>query len=200
MLVILALIEPQRRLLRVGAALYALALVGSYLLPSAVGGNVDRLGALSAGPVAALRARRAPRAGAAAALLVLAPFLLYWQVNAPVADFASTVSNPSLDASFYAPLAGELHRLGVGYGARPARIEVVATADHWEARFVAPQVMLARGWERQLDIYRNGLFYGPTTALTRCHATARGCRATRSPTSRCRTRRWTTPHTQRRGC
>ena len=23
--------------------------------------------------------------------------------------------------------------------------------------------MLARGWERQLDIYRNGLFYGPTT-------------------------------------
>ncbi len=164
-LVILALIEPQRRLLRVGTALYALALVGSYLVPSAVGGNVDRLGALTAGPVAALALACASR-GRRRALLVLAPFLLYWQVNAPVADFASTVSNPSLDASFYAPLVGELHRLGIGYGARPARIEVVATADHWEARFVAPVVMLARGWERQLDIYRNGLFYGPTTALT----------------------------------
>jgi hypothetical protein len=164
-LAILALIEPQRRLLRVGLALYALALVGSYVVPSAVGGNVDRLGALTAGPVAALALACASR-GRRRALLVLAPFLLYWQVNAPIADFASTVSNPSLDASFYAPLIGELHTLGVGYGARPARIEVVATADHWEARFVAPVVMLARGWERQLDVYRNGLFYESPTALT----------------------------------
>jgi hypothetical protein len=164
-LVILALIEPQKRLLRIGVALYALALVGSYVVPSAVGGNVDRLGALTAGPVAALALVCASR-WRRRALLVLAPFLLYWQVNAPAADFASTVSNPSLDASFYAPLIGELHRLGIGYGARPARVEVVATADHWEARFVAPVVMLARGWERQLDVYRNGLFYGSSTALT----------------------------------
>jgi hypothetical protein len=164
-LVILALIEPQKRLLRIGVALYALALVGSYVVPSAVGGNVDRLGALTAGPVAALALVCASR-WRRRALLVLAPFLLYWQVNAPVADFASTVSNPSLDASFYAPLVGELHTLGIGYGARPARIEVVATADHWEARFVAPVVMLARGWERQLDVYRNGLFYRESAALT----------------------------------
>ncbi len=164
-LVILALIEPQRRLLRIGLALYALALVGSYVVPSAVGGNVDRLGALTAGPVAALALACASR-GRRRALLVLAPFLLYWQVNAPIADFVSTVSNPSLDASFYAPLTGELRTLGVGYGARPARIEVVATADHWEARFVAPVVMLARGWERQLDVYRNGLFYRSSAALT----------------------------------
>ncbi|MCW3019606.1 MAG: hypothetical protein JWN10_1914, partial [Solirubrobacterales bacterium] len=100
------------------------------------------------------------------ALLVLAPFLLYWQANAPVADFASTVSNPSVEASYYAPLIGELRTLGVGYGARPARIEVVASADHWEARFLAPHVMIARGWERQLDSYRNGLFYEASTALT----------------------------------
>ena len=56
---------------------------------------------------------------------MLAPFLLYWQANAPVTDFASTLSNPSVNASYYAPLIGELHALGVGYGARPARIEVV---------------------------------------------------------------------------
>ena len=36
------------------------------------------------------------------------------------------------------------------------------TAAHWEARWVAPHVMLARGWERQLDSERNGLFYQPT--------------------------------------
>jgi hypothetical protein len=97
---------------------------------------------------------------------VLAPFLLYWQANAPVADFAAASSDPATSASYYAPMLGELRTLGVGYGARPARIEVVATVDHWEARFVAPHAMIARGWERQLDRLRNGLFYQPAARLT----------------------------------
>jgi len=53
----------------------------------------------------------------------------------------------------------ELRALGIGFGARPARIEVVATRNHAEARFVGARVMLARGWERQLDRQRNPLFY-----------------------------------------
>jgi hypothetical protein len=154
-----------QRVLQIGIALYALALIGSYLLPTAVGGNVDRLGAQVAGPVAALVLASATRTRRRV-LLVLAPFLLYWQATAPITDFASTLSNPSVNASFYAPLVGELHALGVGYGARPARIEVVASADHWEARYVAPHVMLARGWERQLDTDRNGLFYEQSKPLT----------------------------------
>jgi hypothetical protein len=164
-LVVGALIPSEQRVLRLGAALYAVALAGSYVLPTAVGGNADRLGALVAGPVAACvlagvsRERRR-------LLIVLAPFLFYWQANAPVADYTSTLSNPSVDASFYAPLLGELRALGVGYGARPARIEVVPTADHWEARYVAPHVMIARGWERQLDTNRNGLFYEGSKPLT----------------------------------
>ncbi|HTU79650.1 MAG TPA: hypothetical protein VMF09_12905 [Solirubrobacteraceae bacterium] len=152
------------RMLRVGAGLYALALVGSYIVPSAVGGNADRLGALIGGPVAACALACASRRRRQA-LVVLAPLLLYWQANAPVADFAAAVADPSVNASYYAPLLGELRALGVGYDARPARIEVVATADHWEARWLAPHVMLARGWERQLDLYRNGLFYSQS-ALT----------------------------------
>jgi hypothetical protein len=146
------------RVLRIGTLLYAAALTGSYLIPTALGGNVDRLGALVAGPLAACVLAGSSRARRRV-LIVLAPFLFYWQANAPVVDFASTLSNPSVDASYYAPLLGELHKLGIGYGARPTRIEVVATADHWEARFVAPHVMIARGWERQLDLYRNGIFY-----------------------------------------
>lgn len=164
-LVILALIEHEHRMLRIGVALYALALTGSFVLSTAVGGNADRLGALASGPVAALALLCASR-WRRRALLVLAPLLLYWQANAPVADYVSTLSNPSVEASYYTPLIGELRALGVGYGARPARIEVVATADHWEARFLAPHVMIARGWERQLDIYRNGLFYEESTPLT----------------------------------
>jgi hypothetical protein len=169
-LLIGALVKPlgetlARRALGTGVALYALALVGSYLVPSAVGGNVDRLGAQTAAPVAALvlvgtsRWRRR-------VLLVLAPFLLYWQATAPVTDFASTLSNPSVDAPYYTPLLGELRALGVGYEARPARIEVVATADHWEARYLAPHVMIARGWERQLDTDRNSIFYDEAEPLT----------------------------------
>jgi hypothetical protein len=169
-LLLFALVKPAgaalpARVLKLGIGLYALALIGSYLLPTAVGGNVDRLGAAVAGPVAACVLVGASRQRRRL-LIVLAPFLLYWQATAPVTDFASTLSNPSVNASYYAPLLGELRALGVGYGARPARIEVVATADHWEARYLAPHVMIARGWERQLDTYRNGLFYEESRPLT----------------------------------
>ena len=159
------LIPAEQRVLRIGTLLYAAVLVGSYVIPTAMGGNADRLGALFAGPVAALvlvgrtEARRR-------LLIVLAPFLLYWQVNAPVTDVASAASDPAVHASYYAPLLGELRALGLGYAARPARIEVVPTRDHWEARFLAPHVAIARGWERQLDIHRNGLFYRASPRLT----------------------------------
>lgn len=153
----------ERRVLRAGALLYALVLVGSFFIASAVGGNADRLGALCAGPLAACALLGAPRRRWAL-LALLAP-LTYWQANAPVTDFVSTLSNPATGASYYVPLQRELARLGIGYGRRPARVEAVPTVDHWEARYLAADVMIARGWERQLDRYRNGLFYG-SEALT----------------------------------
>ena len=164
-LVITALIprghgQDGSRVLRAGGLLYALALIGAYLLSSAVGGNADRLGALAAGPLAAcaLVGVRGDRRRARI-LLALAPLLLYWQVKAPVSDFAAAASDPGVHASYYRPLLSELQRLDIGYGRRPARIEVVPLADHWEARWTAPHVMIARGWERQLDRYRDALFY-----------------------------------------
>ncbi|HUB35958.1 MAG TPA: hypothetical protein VL972_03980 [Solirubrobacteraceae bacterium] len=152
--------------LRIGAALYGLMLIGAYALPTAVGSNADRLGALFAGPVAACALlERPPRW----LFLALAPFLLYWQVNTPVSDLVTGITDPATSASYYAPLLGELRTLGVGYGGpptRPARIEAVPDTEHWEARWLAPHVALARGWERQLDQSRNNLFYDgrPLTA------------------------------------
>ena len=184
-IVVGALIPPEQRALRIGALLYGLALTGSYVLDTAVGGNSDRLGSLVAGPLAACllagganvangptRARARGRARRRWALIVLAPFLLYWQANAPVADFVASSSDPGVHASYYAPLLRELRALRVGYSARPARIEVVPTTDHWEARWVAPHVPLARGWERQLDNLRNALFYEESKPLgaARYHA------------------------------
>jgi len=162
-LLIAALIARERtdRVLLAGVLLYALALIGAFAIPSAVGGNVDRLGALVAGPLAACVLFSSHRL----LLAVMAPFLLYWQANAPLADFASAASDPAVKASYYAPLLKELGALQIGYSARPARVEVVPTADHWEARWVAPHVAMARGWERQLDTLRDALFYRSHPAL-----------------------------------
>jgi hypothetical protein len=170
-LAIAVLIGPEQRALRIGTLLYAAAYTAAYLIPTAVGANVDRLGALAAGPVAAcVLIGRSPLRRRL--FLLLAPFLLYWQVNAPISDFASTISNPSVNASYYTPLLEELRALGLGYSAHPARIEVVPTRDHWEAVQLAGNIAIGRGWERQLDRYRNGLFYDESTPLTpaRYHA------------------------------
>jgi hypothetical protein len=179
-LLLAALIPASERELRIGALLYAAALIGAYLIPTAIGGNADRLGALLAGPIAACAlAHRARQPGAESAratvasalwrmrlLIVLAPFLIYWQSDAPISDLLSATSDPSVPAAYYAPLLGELETLGVGYAARPARIEVVPTRDHSEARWVAAKVMIARGWERQLDSQRNKLFYEGSKPLS----------------------------------
>jgi hypothetical protein len=179
--------EGALRMLRIGALLYAIALLGAFVIPTAVGGNATRLGALVAGPLAACVFIGRPPEGMGGwrlhgmdesrphgvgrwrfqwrsrVLVVLAtPLLCYWQVTAPLSNFASAASDPAVHASYYTPLLGELHALGVGYGSpptRPARIEVVPTRNHWEARWVAPRVMLARGWERQLETKRDALFY-----------------------------------------
>jgi hypothetical protein len=170
-LLIAVLVGHEQRLLRIGLLLYAAALTASYLLPTAVGANADRLGALVAGPLAVCvlaggRTRGRPARGHARLLLLLVPPLLYWQANAPVTDFLAGASDPAAAAPYYTPILGELRSLGVGYSARPARIEVVPLVDHWEARWLAPHIMLARGWERQLDRYRDALFYEGSAPLT----------------------------------
>ena len=52
-------------------------------------------------------------------------------------------------------------------GGGPFRIEIPFTRFHGEAYYIAPAFPLARGWERQLDIKDNTLFYStPLTAQT----------------------------------
>ena len=149
---------PQERVLRTGAVLYALALVASFVLPTPMGGNAARLGALMAGPVAALALWDHRRR-----LLALAAVPLLWfGVAAAADDWYRASQDPSVRASFYRPLLAELARRP----GTPGRLEVPFTDDHWEARWLAPRLPLARGWERQLDLARNGLFYDgrPLTA------------------------------------
>ncbi len=150
-----ALAPETRRMLTLGAWLYALALAGSFVVSSPIGSNAARLGALLAAPLAAGVLWEHRRLS----LILLAPALLYWQLESPVADFAALAGNPSVSASYYAPLVGELTRLTHG---RPLRVEVPMTEAHWESVYLPehPLIMLARGWERQLDTRYDALFYG----------------------------------------
>ena len=150
--VAVGLVVPREaRVVRIGVGLYAAAMVASFALSTPMGGNVVRLGALFAGPVLAALVWRSNRR----ALAVLALPLLYWQWVAPVDDWARAAGDPSVHEHYY---AGLLRFLGAQRGG-PFRLEIPFTDNHWESRWVAPHVPLARGWERQVDRQRNALFY-----------------------------------------
>ena len=156
----LVLVPRGERTLRTGIVLYALGCIGAFALHTPVGGNAVRLGALCAGPIVALvlwpRRRRA--------LLLLALPLLWWQWTAAVDDVRTASGDRTVQASYYRPLLSALDRAVAADPARSAglvgdRVEIPFTRLHWEARRVAPRYPLARGWERQLDIAVNGVFY-----------------------------------------
>jgi hypothetical protein len=144
---------PRReRTLRAGVGLYLLGCIAAYVVPTPVGSNAARLGALVAGPLAALlwwpQRRRL--------LIAAAVPLFYLQWQAPIRDVYITANDPSVLASYYRPLLAFLNR----QDGPPFRVEIPFTKFHWEAYDVAPRFPLARGWERQLDIKYNHLFYG----------------------------------------
>jgi hypothetical protein len=143
------------RALRVAALLYLVGTLGTYYVPSPIGSNWIRLAGLVAGPIAALLwVRRHPRWLLAAALP-----LVYVQWQPAVRDLVSASSDPSEHASYWRPLLSFLRRQP-GAAAPDFRVEIPFTKFHTEAYQVAPYFPLARGWERQLDLADNGLFYG----------------------------------------
>ena len=73
----------------------------------------------------------------------------------PVRDVTRSAGDPSAAAGYYQPLLAFLSR----QPGPPFRIEIPFTGFHWEAYAVAPRFPRARGWERQLDIKDNHLFF-----------------------------------------
>jgi len=156
----LLLAVPRRgRVLRAALVLYAVGTIASYVVASPAGSNVARLGTFLAAPIAALALWPDRRR-----LLVLAALpLLYLEWHDPVRDLTAAVGDPSGAKGYYAPLLSFLAR----QSGPPFRIEIPFTAGHWEAYEVAQRFPIARGWERQLDIKYNALFYdGRLTAAS----------------------------------
>jgi hypothetical protein len=154
------------RALRIGAVVYALATVAFKLVATPMGGNAVRLGGMfGAGLLLCVFAGRLPRSRPRRVLIgVLLAAFVVWQWSPAIRDTKKALEDPATRASYYKPLLDELGR--VTRGREPTRIEIPFTRAHWEAAEVARRYPLARGWERQVDVKRNRLFYDhkPLTA------------------------------------
>ncbi|MBA2948780.1 hypothetical protein [Streptomyces himalayensis] len=175
------------RVVRWGAAVYAAGTVLTYLVPSPIGTNVERLTELLAPAVllAALLASGLPAVRGVVSApglhavrgallgpglpvvrsLVLAVALVLssgWVVQKTRDDLVVSTTVPAWAADTKG-VVGALRRLG----ADRSRVEVVPARNHREATALAPHVNMARGWNRQLDVERGRLFYdGSFSAAT----------------------------------
>jgi hypothetical protein len=163
------------RPVRVAAFLYAVASVALFVVPTPMGDNDARLGAYIGVPlVLCYLPRLAWRRGGQSDRAALAPVpsarpfatravtaivaicLIGWHWGGIVETLGGAANGASSGPAFYEPLIGELDLLSKG---KPLRVEVPPTEHHGESAYIAPTFSLARGWERQLDIAYNGLFY-----------------------------------------
>ncbi|MEU5764886.1 hypothetical protein ABZ782_03065 [Streptomyces asoensis] len=161
------------RVVRAGAALYAVGVVLTWAVPSPVGNNVERLALLFAPAVllaAALHRRCRPlrngvrRRRMRAIALVTALAVSYLCVSSlthlrgpdPVPGWVTHTDG----------VIAALSRLGADRG----RVELPTDLDHRGATLLGPHVELMRGWNQQLDVERGRLFYEGDLDGPRYHA------------------------------
>ena len=151
----LFLLPAEERSLRIGALIYVLGGTVAFVLASPLGANVTRLASLLMGPLlAAAVLGRADTRARTAVLAVALVALAYWQWAPAVRASLDADGDPSTEAAYHQPLLDRLERKP------PAgRLEIPFLRSHFEAAYVGERFPLARGWERQLDVERNGLFY-----------------------------------------
>ncbi|MEV0206949.1 MFS transporter [Streptomyces sp. NPDC050788] len=150
---------------RLTSAVYALSVLGVWLVSSQIGSNITRLAMLFAG-VALIAALpfTVPRSRNWYITVVTFVGFTFWIGFKAVDDVVHTTPAASW-ARELAPLVNELQDVGAERG----RVEVVPAASHREASALAPYVNLARGWNRQADMERNPLFYDDTLNSANYH-------------------------------
>ena len=146
----MALLAPQAWTgVRAGAVLYASIAAAVFVVPNPLGGNLARLAMFFGGPLLAGMLWPDRRK----VLIVLGTPLIVWQWQPAFDAVVDAGRDPSTEAAYYEPLIDFVQQDPF------ARIEIPFTRRHWESLFVARHVALARGWQRQLDIEVNSLFY-----------------------------------------
>jgi hypothetical protein len=156
--VLLAVPRHQREV-RATAVMVAMAAAALVVIPTPLGANLVRF-PLSFAP--AVIVATAPSLRRAA--LAVVPLLTWLWVPA-VWTVVTQPSTASADQRFYQPLE-------TFFDARlrePTRVEVPLTAWRRETSELGGNALLARGWERQVDIDVNHLFYDGTLDASSYH-------------------------------
>ncbi len=153
---LVAILVP-RPAVRVGALLSAAGVLAAALLTTPVGLNAGRLSATFALATIAGYAVLPSFVKPPAALAAVLAAVLLWQHPVAVNDLRHA-GDPSASAAYFRPLLTELQRRRTA-----GRVEVVPTADYWEAAYVPPVSPLARGWLRQADTARDPVFFAHLT-------------------------------------
>jgi hypothetical protein len=137
--------------LRIGAVLYASMAVLAFAVPNPLGGNISRFSQFFVGPILAclLWPRRKLLVG-----LLAAP-LLAWQWTPALQTIVAPENPTEASRSYFEPVVEQV----LARTAVPGRMEIPVTVNHWESAYVADRIPLARGWERQLDLAYNPVFY-----------------------------------------
>jgi hypothetical protein len=150
-------LADQRPLRALFAGYAALAAV-LFVVSSPIGGNMVRLMLIMGTPLLLLPlAARGFRPRAVSAVCLAA--ILWWQALPAVADWRTVDAKRASSEAFWYPVMAFLDR----HENPNYRVEVVATADHWEAYYLARRgVPLARGWFRQDDFPENAPLYRST--------------------------------------
>jgi hypothetical protein len=156
------------RVLRFFFALYLVAMIGAYVVPSELGGNIDRLRFMAiplAALVLALRSWQPLPIAVGAMLLAVS-----WNVSPLAANYVQDRSDVTASASTWPAAIAYLDE----HAAPQYRVEAVDTAGHWPAFYLADaDISLARGWFRQDDFPQNSVLYskfGPGAYLRWLHS------------------------------
>lgn len=145
------------RIIRIGAAVYLLGIALTWLIPTPVGSNVERMSLVFGGAILLSAVGRVTDWRRLVVLSLAFIVTGVWQVVKPMDDLIHTT--PAAEAAAQSrDLITQLHERGADRG----RVEVVPLRSHWEASGLSRQVILARGWNRQVDAERNALFYEKT--------------------------------------
>jgi hypothetical protein len=144
--------------LRWAAGVYAVVLVATHTFATPLGGNVSRLNQYAVGPLLACVLWERRRS----VVIALAIPLLFWQWFPTFDTIAYARDDPSTHAAYYQPVLDFIATQPHSFG----RVEVPVTYRHWETAYLAPQLSLARGWERQLDRAYDPQFYAGTLDAT----------------------------------
>ena len=150
---------PDQRTLRAVFIGYAALGALAFAISSPLGGNAVRLILLMGVPLLLLplAARGFQPRGIAVACLA---GVLLWQALPAVAGWRTATESRAQAESYWYPVIAFLEQ----HSDPDHRVQVVATADNWEAYYLARRgVPLARGWFRQDDFPANAVLYDALT-------------------------------------